>query len=309
AGSLGSPGQAGYAAANAFCDALMARRRAAGLPGLSIGWGLWEAASGMTRDLSEADVARMRRAGVAPLSTEHALTLLDTAVGIDRPHLVAMNLDTAALEAQPEESIPDPLRGLVGGGARRRVAVRAEPRSEDNLRARLTGLTPPEQRRTILALVQTQAAEALGHPDTEAVRPDATFKDLGFDSLTGVELRNRLSAATGLRLPAAMVFDYPDALALADYLQQQLCSGHLPRSASTVLESALDEVARLEGALAAIPGDGLDAGAVTNRLEALLAKWKASRGPGKGGGLAAARLEVATADQVLDFIDKELGLP
>jgi polyketide synthase 12 len=305
AATLGSPGQANYAAANAYCDALMARRRAAGLPGLSIAWGLWEQASTMTGHLGDADLARMRRSGLRPLKTDHALALLDAAVRDGRPRLAAADLDTAALAALPAEAVPDLLRELAAGSTRTRAAAAAQVRPSE-LAAQLTGLTPAEQQHVILALVRTHAAAALGHSDADAVNPETAFRDLGFDSLTGVELRNRLTAATGLRLPPALVFDYPDPAGLAGYLHGRLTQNGSATPGAGALDSVLDEVARLEGVLAAVPGDGLDAGAVTARLEALLASWKTARSHANGG--AAQRLEEATADQLLDFIDNELGL-
>jgi polyketide synthase 12 len=305
AATLGSPGQANYAAANAYCDAFMARRRAAGLPGVSIGWGLWEQTSGMTGRLTDADLARMRRGGLRPLTTEHALALLDAAVGDGRSHLIASDLDTAALAAAPAEAVPAVLRELAAGGVHRRTAASAQARPGE-LAARLAGVPPAERRRVILALVRDHAAAALGHSDAGAIDPQVTFKDLGFDSLTGVELRNRLSAVTGLRLPPALVFDYPDPVGMADHLDGLLApDGSAGHGADTV-DSVLDEVARLEGVLAAVPGNGFDPEAITARLEALLAGWKASRD--RMGGDATERLEAASADQVLEFIDNELGL-
>jgi polyketide synthase 12 len=254
----------------------------------------------------------MRRSGLRPLATGHGLTLLDAAVGDGRSRLVAFDLDTAALAATPAETVPEVLRDLAAGSARRRAAASARVRPGE-LEAQLTGLPTVERRRVITALVRTHAAAALGRSDTESIHPDTTFKDLGFDSLTGVELRNRLSAATGLRLPPALVFDYPDPAGLADYLYGRLSENGSAEPEPPALDSVLDEVARLESALAALPGDGLDSGAVTARLEALLGTWKASRqraeaNGGNGANGAAQRLEVATADQVLEFIDNELGL-
>ena len=158
----------------------------------------------------------------------------------------------------------------------------------------------------ILALVRTQAAAALGHGDADAVHPQTAFRDLGFDSLTGVELRNRLATATGLRLPQRWC-STTRTRPLADYLDGQMHPNGSAAPGLSALDCVLDEVARLEGMLAAVPGDGLDPAAVTARLETLLGSWKASRNRVNGGS-AADRLEVATADQVLEFIDNELGL-
>ncbi|WP_131756467.1 SDR family NAD(P)-dependent oxidoreductase, partial [Actinomadura fibrosa] len=302
AATLGSPGQANYAAANAYCDAFMARRRAAGLPGLSIGWGLWEQTSAMTGHLTDTDLARIRRGGLRPLATGHALALLDEAMRDGRAHLAAFDLDSAA----PPDAVPAVLRDLAAGPVRRRTAASAQARPGD-LEAELGALPPAERERAVLALVRTHAAATLGHPDAAAVHPETTFKDLGFDSLTAVELRNRLAAATGLRLPPALVFDYPDPAALAGYLHGRLCPDAAAAPAPAALDAALGELARLEGVLAALPADVLDSGAVTARLEALLGTWKAGRGRANGGS-AAERLDEASPDQVLEFIDNELGL-
>jgi polyketide synthase 12 len=255
----------------------------------------------MTTHLSDADQTRMRRSGLRPLSTEHGLALLDQAVRDGRSRLVAFDLDTAALS----EAVPAVLSELATGSARRRTAASAQA-VPGELTAQLTGLPPAEQRQVILAAIRTHAAASLGHQGDDAVDPETTFKDLGFDSLTGVELRNRLAAATGLRLPPALVFDYPNPAGLAEYLHGRLCPDDSATTGPAALDTALDEVARLEGVLAGLPDDGLDSAAITARLEALVGTWKASRK--RTNGRAAERLEVATADQVLDFIDNELGL-
>ncbi|MFA1538206.1 SDR family NAD(P)-dependent oxidoreductase [Actinomadura monticuli] len=305
AGTTGSPGQANYAAANAYCDALMARRRAAGLPGQSIGWGPWEETSAMTARLTEADLTRMRRGGLRPLTSDHGLALFDGAAMDGRARLVAFDLDTSALR----DEVPEVMRELAAGPVRRPAAANSRARSGE-LAARLAAAPPEERHGIVLELVLANAATALGHPDTGAVHPETNFKDLGFDSLTAVELRNRLSAATGLRLPAALVFDYPDPAGLAGHLLERLGPDGPAPSGHAAVDAVLDDVARLEGALAALaadPGDGTDARAVTARLEALLGNWKASRNRADGGN-AAERLEIADTDQVLDFIDNELGL-
>ncbi|WP_242614589.1 SDR family NAD(P)-dependent oxidoreductase [Actinomadura roseirufa] len=307
AATLGSPGQANYAAANAYCDALAARRRAEGAAGLSVGWGLWEQSGGMTGHLARADLARMARSGVGALPGDRALGLFDTALRYGEPFLLAANLDVRALAAQPAGTLPAALRALAagsGGGRVRRVAAAGTEPAD--WAARLAGLPAAERRRTVLDLVRGHVATVLGHTDPDAVRADVSFKELGFDSLTGVELRNRLAAATGLRLPPALVFDHPRAGALAEHLLHRI----LPDDADgdgTSAEPVLDELARLERTLGAADLDDGGSGAVTARLEALLAQWKAARAP-KNGASTAERLEAASADQVLDFIDKELGV-
>ncbi|MGH3381299.1 MAG: phosphopantetheine-binding protein, partial [Actinoallomurus sp.] len=192
-----------------------------------------------------------------------------------------------------------------------RTAAAAGARPDD-WAGRLAGLSAGEQQRVLLNLVRGHVATVLGHADPEAVRAETSFKDLGFDSLTAVELRNRLGAATGLRLPPALVFDYPRLGALADHLRERIAPEDVVTSDPTDVEPVLGELARLEATLNTVAlGDG-DSGAVTARLEALLAQWKAARAPESDGTdeerlRSAERLRAASADQLLDFIDNELG--
>ncbi|MGW3572047.1 beta-ketoacyl synthase N-terminal-like domain-containing protein, partial [Streptomyces sp. NPDC000941] len=217
AGVVGNAGQAGYAAANAWCDALVARRRADGLPGTSVAWTLWQQTSAMTGHLTQADLARLAGAGSRPVSTPHALRLFDAALHAGHPLVVAADLDATRLG--PEA--PAMLRALARP-ARRRAADLHHAGGGPALPARLAGLDPDEQRTLVLQAVRQLVTVVLGHTTNAAIREEAAFKELGFDSLTGVELRNRLAAATGLRLPATLVFDYPTPRTLADHLLQRL---------------------------------------------------------------------------------------
>ncbi|WP_458254318.1 SDR family NAD(P)-dependent oxidoreductase [Streptomyces stephensoniae] len=219
AGAFGGPGQANYAAANAFLDALADRRRAAGLPGQSLAWTLWEQPSALTGHLDADDVRRLARSGMPPLSTERGLALFDTALTVDRAALVPMRLDTAALRsAAADGTLPPLLRGLVRTPPRR-AATGTEAAADDNaLRGRLAALDTGGRTRLLVELVRTHAAAVLGHPSPDTLDPGRAFRELGFDSLASVELRNRLNAATGLRLPAGLVFDHPTPAALADFL-------------------------------------------------------------------------------------------
>ncbi|MGA6170674.1 SDR family NAD(P)-dependent oxidoreductase [Streptomyces sp. NPDC012600] len=219
AGTFGGPGQANYAAANAFLDALADRRRAAGLPGQSLAWTLWEQPSALTGHLDADDVRRLARSGMPPLSTERGLALFDTALTVDRAALVPMRLDTAALRsAAADGTLPPLLRGLVRTPPRR-AATGTEAAADDNaLRGRLAALDTGGRTRLLVELVRTHAAAVLGHPSPDTLDPGRAFRELGFDSLASVELRNRLNAATGLRLPAGLVFDHPTPAALADFL-------------------------------------------------------------------------------------------
>ncbi|KDN20689.1 type I polyketide synthase [Amycolatopsis rifamycinica] len=215
AGVLGGGGQGPYAAANAFLDAAMAHRRAAGLPGLSLAWGLWERSSGMAAHLSEVDHARASRNGVLELTGAEGLALFDLALRMDESLLVPIKLDLAAMWAG---AVPVLFRGLVRPS-------RTQARSASTVDLGLAGLAPAEREAQLVDLVRGQVAVVLGYDGPEAVRPDTAFKDTGFDSLTSVELRNRLREATGLKLPATLVFDYPNPLAVARYLSARMAPG------------------------------------------------------------------------------------
>ncbi|WP_185005325.1 type I polyketide synthase [Crossiella cryophila] len=193
AGLLGNPGQGNYAAANTFADAVIRLRRAQGRSGTSMAWGSWTAQVGLTSTLTAADRGRMAAAGMLPLSVEQGLALFDTALRADRP-LLGLTRFTARRDRPASASRP------VAGAA---------PADQDAFTARLAALPAAERPAFLLDLVRGQAAAVLGHPDPGAVEGGQAFRDLGFDSLTAVELRNRLSAATGLTLPATLVFDHP----------------------------------------------------------------------------------------------------
>nr|WP_232327805.1 type I polyketide synthase [Kibdelosporangium sp. MJ126-NF4]CEL13384.1 Malonyl CoA-acyl carrier protein transacylase [Kibdelosporangium sp. MJ126-NF4]CTQ99073.1 Malonyl CoA-acyl carrier protein transacylase (EC 2.3.1.39) [Kibdelosporangium sp. MJ126-NF4] len=209
AGTTGNPGQANYAAANAILDALAHHRRANGLPAVSLAWGLWEQRSGMTQTLDEADRRRLSRSGTRPLSSAEGLKLFDTALAVDDPVLVPMRLDLGAIRSAGD--VPPLLRELV----------QHRPASS---RPAISRVAPGHARteRELIELVRTHAAITLGHASPEAVSAKKPFKEMGFDSLTAVELRNRLATATGLTLPATLVFDYPTPIALASYLLAEL---------------------------------------------------------------------------------------
>ncbi|WPB93156.1 type I polyketide synthase [Streptomyces malaysiensis] len=212
AGTFGTPGQANYAAANAFLDAFAAYRRSAGLPALSLAWGMWEQRSAMTGAMTEADVRRIARSGMAPLSSRDGLKLFDTACAVDgEAVLVPLHLDTAPLREQAAEgALPAVFRGLVRVTPRRRTAsAAAAAAGGPSLVRRLAGLDEAEREKVLLDLVRTHAAAVLGFEDPEAVGATRGFLELGFDSLTSVELRNRLNAASGLRLPPTLLFDQP----------------------------------------------------------------------------------------------------
>jgi NADPH:quinone reductase-like Zn-dependent oxidoreductase/acyl carrier protein len=213
AGVLGSPGQGNYAAANAYLDALAQTRRDRGLPASSIAWGLWQRESAMTSHLGEADLARMRRAGVVALSDQQGLALFDRALGSGRPRTLALGLDRAALRALARGGLLPPIFSSLVRAPLRRSSARDQP-----LAAKLAGLGGPEREAFLTDLVRAETAAVLGHETATAVEPTRTFKELGFDSLAAVELRNRLQVAAGLRLSSIAVFDYPTVVALAEHL-------------------------------------------------------------------------------------------
>ncbi|WP_425087977.1 SDR family NAD(P)-dependent oxidoreductase [Streptomyces cyanogenus] len=289
AGLLGSPGQGNYAAANTFLDSLAAHRRARGLPATALAWGLWEEGSGMTAHLERTDRVRMNRNGLAPLPTEDALALLDTALSAGRPLLLPAQLDTAALAAQAGSGLlPPVLRGLVRTPARR--ADTAGP----SLAERLTGLGDEEQLDLLLDVVRGQVAGVLGHEGGAAIDPDRAFQELGFDSLTAVELRNRLNVITGLRLPATLVFDYPTARVLGEHLKRLTAP-------EPVRKSVLAEFDRIAAALSALDPDDGERGEIARRLQSLTAQWKESA----GGTAVAEQIRAASTDEVFAFIDRE----
>ncbi|MGO9385505.1 MAG: SDR family NAD(P)-dependent oxidoreductase [Mycobacterium sp.] len=221
AGIVGAPGQGNYAAANSFLDGLAAHRRAHGLAGLSVAWGLWEQASAMTQHLADRDKARMSRAGLAPLSTPRALQLFDDAMLADRSVLVAARVDPAGLSTSGV--VPPLLCDLVTRPGRRLVVDADSTEAMSGLAARLQGLSPEQRHGLLVELVCTNAATVLGRSSAD-IGADLAFQDLGFDSLTAVELRNRLKNATGLTLSPALIFDYPTPAALAEHVEGQLSS-------------------------------------------------------------------------------------
>ncbi len=222
AATFSSPGQGNYVAANSFLDALAADRRAAGLPGTSLAWGLWAEASALTGRLSDAEKARINRGGVNALSADDGLALLDLALERDEAVLVPARLDLAGLRAQAARSseVPPLWRALVSGSGRRTAASAAA--GPDSLHQQLAGLPEQEQELRLVDLIRGHVAAVLGHTSSGAIEATRAFTDLGFDSLTAVELRNRLNGATGLRLPATLVFDYPNPAELAVFLREKL---------------------------------------------------------------------------------------
>ncbi|WP_371871563.1 SDR family NAD(P)-dependent oxidoreductase [Mycobacterium bourgelatii] len=249
AGIVGAPGQGNYAAANSFLDALAVHRRARGMPGLSVAWGLWEQASEMTRHLGDRDKARMSRVGLAPLTNDDALQLFDAALLVDRPTVVATRLNTAALTAHDEA--PPLLQQLIARPTRRFIEQTNTAASMSGLRSRLHGLTSEQRHAELTDLICGSAAAVLGH-NTSDIAPDRAFQDLGFDSLTAVELRNRLKTGTGLTLSPTLIFDHPTPAALAEHLDALLAAAPVPDQPDPL--ARFDHIARELQALVDQPG-------------------------------------------------------
>jgi len=249
AGTFGSAGQANYSAANAVLDAIAQRRNAAGHNAVSLAWGLWQS-TGMRDQLSTADLARLSRAGFGALSTSDGLALFDAARGTGRAVAVPVKLDLAGLRKSGND-VPALFRGLVRAPARRAAASGGD----DGLAGRLARLGEPEQQALLLGLVREHVAAVLGHGSPDAITGQQAFKELGFDSLTAVELRNRLNTATGLRLPATLVFDHPSPLAVAEHLRAELAPADGALQATAPVTAAVtDEPVAIVGMGCRFPG-------------------------------------------------------
>ncbi|MFE3743353.1 SDR family NAD(P)-dependent oxidoreductase, partial [Streptomyces sp. NPDC059134] len=307
AGTLGSAGQANYAAGNAFLDALAQHRRERGLSAVSLAWGPWTRGSGMTGELSEADIARMGRAGMPPMTPEQGLALFDSVTGTAEygPALLPVRLDLGALRSLGE--VPPLFRSLIRVPARRTASAGGAAAVAD-LTARLAGLTPAEGAEVLLDLVRGQIATVLGHAELADVEPTRAFQDLGFDSLTSVELRNRLGALIGVRLPATLLFDYPTPSELVAHLYAKVAPA--PTEGP---EAVLSELDRLEKAFS-----GVEVGAelfdqVAGRLEVLRSKWQSLRaealaGSGETPGEEESfDFDSASDEDMFDMLDNELG--
>jgi malonyl CoA-acyl carrier protein transacylase/NADP-dependent 3-hydroxy acid dehydrogenase YdfG len=224
AATFGSAGQGNYAAGNAFLDGLASYRRAAGLPASSLAWGLWADASAMTGHLGEDSRARMATAGVTALSAADGLALLDLATARDEALLVPARLNLAALRAGAQAgALPALFHGLAGGPARRAAAAGQADSAGPALRERLARASEAEQEGVLSDLMRREVAVVLGHDSPEAVDMELGFLEQGFDSLTLLELRNRLNTVTGLELSGSAVFEYPTPTALAWQLRAELC--------------------------------------------------------------------------------------
>ncbi|MFA7755162.1 SDR family NAD(P)-dependent oxidoreductase [Streptomyces sp. NRRL B-2790] len=304
ASTLGSAGQGNYAAANAFLDAVAEKRRARGMAGLSVAWGLW--GGGGLAESKDAIQARMKRVPMPAMDPQLAVRALGEALEGPDAVVTVMDVDWAQLAAAPG-SMDLQERPLVRDlpEVRQLAAARTGSadvaRGEEDLARRLAGMSRAEQDRVLTDVVRAEAALVLGYASADALQARQAFKELGFDSLTAVELRNRLNAATGLRLPATLIFDYPTPVEVATWLRAELVQEE------AVSVPILDELDRLESSLAQSATDHDMSESITRRLQSILSRWIEKQGGSEPEG-EKVELRSATPDQVFEFLDKELGL-
>nr|WP_308405070.1 SDR family NAD(P)-dependent oxidoreductase [Streptomyces rugosispiralis] len=304
AATWGSGGQSAYAAANAHLDALAEHREARGLPATSVAWGPW-ADHGM---IEHGEVAEhLSRRGLPAMAPELAVSALSEALHTGETSLVLADVRWDRFVPGFTAARPRPLIGELPE-VRDALATTAAPDTTgpddtaDTFLASLAGLTGEDLDRALRDLVHAQAAAVLGHSSSDAVAGGRPFKELGFDSLTAVELRNRLAAVTGLDLPATLVFDYPAPVPLAEYLR-----GELPSARPADARTLFDDLDRWESALPELMADDGVRERLTGRLNDLMAKLGGTPGEHTGGPSPDTGLLSATADEVFDFIDNEFG--
>ncbi|WP_425581554.1 SDR family NAD(P)-dependent oxidoreductase, partial [Streptomyces yatensis] len=294
-GVLGSPGQGNYAAANAFLDALATHRRAQGLAAVSVAWGLWQQRSGLTAHLSEEDVARMARTGAVPLSDQRGLELFDAACRSGEATLVATPLHLRAVVATG--TVPPVLSALAPTPPRRAADAGDGGVA---LRNSLAEMADAERSQTVLALIRGQVAAVLRHPDASAIDPARTFQEIGFDSLTAVELRNRLGATTGIRLAATAIFDYPTPAALAEHVLAEVA----PETADPVA-ARLRELDKVAAMISVMAEDDTMREQLSSRMETIVSMWADLHRPARSSNVEG-DLESASLDDMFGIIDQEL---
>ena len=312
-GLLGGAGQGNYAAANAFLDALAHVRRAGGLPATSMAWGPWAqlGTSSMMENLSTADIDRLARSGLPLLAEDEALALFDAAFASDEAVLAAARFDLAALRARASAGLlSPPLRGLVRTPLRRASAGAGSPAAVASA-DRLAGLSRSERGRALSSLVREFCAAILGHASSDGIGADRPFTELGFDSLTAVELRNRIAAAIGVRLPVTAVFDHPTVSALVRHLVE--ATGPADEQEAAALDAAqsgaadvLAQLEQLEAALLRIPGDDGRRTAISTRVYSFLGSWSAS--PAAGAAHSEDRdLAHVSDEELFELLESDLG--
>ncbi|MGW7084751.1 beta-ketoacyl reductase, partial [Streptomyces sp. NPDC054871] len=268
-----------------------------GQPATSLAWGYWKHTTNLTHHLTDTKLRKITH-GTQPLETNHALHLFDTALTTTQPHHLCLPLNPNALRTT--ETTPTLLHDLTPHPTRRTAAT-TPTTSGSALTERLAALTEPaDKQHLILELVRTHIAAVLGHGQPNNVDPQRPFKDLGFDSLTAVELRNRLTNATTLRLPATLIFDHPTPQALTSRILQEL----VPASGSASLR-VIEELDTLETELTRLTPDDEDRARITLRLRALLSNWNDAR-PAAAVDVGD-QIQESSTEEIFDFIDRQLG--
>ncbi|MCC3772081.1 SDR family NAD(P)-dependent oxidoreductase, partial [Streptomyces sp. UNOC14_S4] len=313
---FGAPGQGNQAPGNAYLQAFAERRRAEGLPATTLSWGPW--GDGSTVDGAIGD--RMRRHGINEMAPEPAVTALRHALDRDETALTVIDMDWRRFTLAFTADRPRPLLHELPEAFRVVEEMRAEASASADagpaLAQQLAGLPETERERVLLELVRGAVAAVLGHADASAIEAGRAFKELGFDSLTAVELRNRLGAASGLKLPAALIFDHPTPAAVAAYLRAEVVPDEADGGASV-----LEELDRLEAAIATSTPDNITRARITMRLQSLLGKWHegpdsgpagpapatAAAAPAPGAAEVVEEPRSASDDELFDFINKGLG--
>ncbi|MGK5734113.1 SDR family NAD(P)-dependent oxidoreductase, partial [Streptomyces sp. URMC 124] len=303
-GVWGGGGQAAYSAANAFLDGLARHRRARGLAATAISWGPW-GEGGMVADAG--DEERLRQRGLTVLRPDRAVSALHGALSGGDGAVTVADVDWERFVVPFTVSRPSALLSdlpeVKAALAERPGEPSADPSAEPSaLREKLSALSEGEQQRLLVDTVCAHAAAVLGHSGSAAVEPDLAFRDLGFDSLTAVELRNLLTADTGLTLPATLVFDHPTPEAIARYLR-----GELAGEAGPAEVSVFTELDRLESVIstAASTEETVRSG-VRRRLQELLSLVNSGAGQGSEPADAERQLQDATVDDIFDLIDQDL---
>ncbi|MER5466950.1 SDR family NAD(P)-dependent oxidoreductase, partial [Streptomyces sp. NPDC002668] len=225
AGLLGSPGQANYAAGNTFLDGLAHHRHAQGLPATSLAWGLW--ADGMGSALSTSETARWTATGMTPLTTTEGTALLDAALDLPVPLLAPTRWDRTTLTTLANNGELPPLLHRLATTPKRTTRNTNTTSTATSWQQQMAALSPAERTTAVRDLVAHICATVL-HTQPDTLTTDQAFKQLGFDSLTAVELRNRLNRETGLRLPSTLIFDHPTPAALATHITDQITPTHTP---------------------------------------------------------------------------------
>jgi short-subunit dehydrogenase/acyl carrier protein len=307
-GVWGAGQQGAYAAANAFLDALAESRRALGRPATSIAWGLW-AGKGLADAAAREYISRRGFRAMAP---ERALLALQRALDHDETTLTVADVDWTRFAPSFTAARPRPLLHELPE-ARRALEVLWSAAPESELLTRLQNLPEDERIHHLISLVCTEAATVLGHASRDnvdrdsafarpsAIDPDRPLQELGLDSLMAVELRNRLGAATGLRLPATLLFDHPTPSAIVRRLRAEIL-----QEETTTVVPIVAELDSLEAMLSTITPNDLARANVIVRLQALLSKWPHVQDTPAVSSVTA-KLQTATADELFDFIDQKLG--